>query len=369
MVASNTHAQELPKIASNFEVSLWARTTKTPTFINNERNFGQLPVPCTFSHLKYDDPINKPGQAGAAPLHVFFGNKSANANSTYNSLRTSGDGSCIGGPLNRSAFYFPAVMNAGGKVVLPDFIDLFYEGGIGTVPYPRGLKVIFGYDESDPSAAWDINAPTHSWSVTGGSGQYFEPVVYGSTFRHKTWTPNVYPKWTWDSKYQPTIRFRSPQCWDGKNLDSSNHRTHMAYKIKDSSGKFVCPSTHTVMVPQAVVTAYFKYDNRTDVDSWYLSSDKFGGKNLANGTNLYIGMIPAWDDQVMASWVANILNKNMYGSFGKLGDGRILEKPPTSKSFAPTSTMKPHFLWNLWTNTIYGAPVTSNNNIVDPPAP
>lgn len=42
-----------------------------------------------------------------------------------------------------------------------------------------------------------------------------------------------------------------PSCWDGKNLDSPDHRSHMAY----SPGGAVlananCPTTHPVRVPQ-----------------------------------------------------------------------------------------------------------------------
>jgi hypothetical protein len=46
-----------------------------------------------------------------------------------------------------------------------------------------------------------------------------------------------------------TITF--PTCWDGKNVDSPDHRSHVAYP---SSGTFenggTCPSTHPVKLPQ-----------------------------------------------------------------------------------------------------------------------
>ncbi len=42
-----------------------------------------------------------------------------------------------------------------------------------------------------------------------------------------------------------------PSCWDGKNLDSPDHRSHMAYS---TDGRVLagsaCPSTHPVRVPQ-----------------------------------------------------------------------------------------------------------------------
>jgi len=42
-----------------------------------------------------------------------------------------------------------------------------------------------------------------------------------------------------------------PSCWDGKNIDSPDHRSHMAYS---PGGRVLanadCPSTHPVRVPQ-----------------------------------------------------------------------------------------------------------------------
>ncbi|KAK5659521.1 hypothetical protein OQA88_723 [Cercophora sp. LCS_1] len=45
-----------------------------------------------------------------------------------------------------------------------------------------------------------------------------------------------------------------PTCWDGKNLDTPNHKDHMAYPV---GGTFEsgapCPSTHPVKVPQILL--------------------------------------------------------------------------------------------------------------------
>src|SRR5438045_2847655 len=47
---------------------------------------------------------------------------------------------------------------------------------------------------------------------------------------------------------------RFPTCWDGVNLDSPNHRDHVAYP---ESGTFEsggpCPSTHPVRLPQILL--------------------------------------------------------------------------------------------------------------------
>ena len=111
---------------------------------------------CDFSHLAYDDPIVFPGQPGKSHLHMFFGNTAANANSTYQSLRETGNGSCQGGPINRSAYWAPAVFNASGQVVVPDFISVYYKGTNSTtseiqnmIPLPNGMKMIAGFNSAN----------------------------------------------------------------------------------------------------------------------------------------------------------------------------------------------------------------------------
>lgn len=52
-----------------------------------------------------------------------------------------------------------------------------------------------------------------------------------------------------------------PQCWDGKNLDSPNHRDHVSHPIggpvsfSNVSGK--CPDTHPVKIPQVMLEVCF----------------------------------------------------------------------------------------------------------------
>ena len=53
-----------------------------------------------------------------------------------------------------------------------------------------------------------------------------------------------------------------PQCWDGVNLDSPNHKSHMAYGAGwPDKG---CPSTHPV--PLAQITQNFRYRHQDDLD-------------------------------------------------------------------------------------------------------
>lgn len=41
-------------------------------------------------------------------------------------------------------------------------------------------------------------------------------------------------------------------CWDGKNLDSPDHKSHVTYSGTGASGGGSCPSSHPVKLPQVM---------------------------------------------------------------------------------------------------------------------
>ncbi|KXX79683.1 hypothetical protein MMYC01_202546 [Madurella mycetomatis] len=47
-----------------------------------------------------------------------------------------------------------------------------------------------------------------------------------------------------------------PTCWDGKNIDSPDHQSHVSYPSEgtfDSPGAGTCPDTHPVKIPQVML--------------------------------------------------------------------------------------------------------------------
>lgn len=120
---------------------------------------------CEPSHLAYADPVMYPGdRSGKSHLHLFFGNTKADADSTYESLRRTGDSSCVNAG-NRSGYWEPAMIqtNAAGRdeVVIPDTLNIYYKrrpagdpwykaAGVTPVNIPRGLRYIFGAPTQAP---------------------------------------------------------------------------------------------------------------------------------------------------------------------------------------------------------------------------
>ncbi|KAJ4368749.1 hypothetical protein N0V83_005831 [Neocucurbitaria cava] len=65
------------------------------------------------------------------------------------------------------------------------------------------------------------------------------------------------------------INLRFPTCWDGKNLDSPDHMSHLSYP---ASGTFEsqgpCPSSHPVRVPQVMYEVIYETAQFNDPSIW-----------------------------------------------------------------------------------------------------
>jgi hypothetical protein len=126
-----------------------------------------------------------------------------------------------------------------GEIVEPESATLKFIGGgaKNVVAMPVGLRILYG------DAKQSTNGPANarpSWTCTG-----FEDRL-----------TDLYPICPAGSKVERIHAF--PNCWDGKNTDSANHRTHIVFS--DQAGK--CPQGFK-NVPQLQVTLV--YDVPQDV--------------------------------------------------------------------------------------------------------
>ncbi|HET6339169.1 MAG TPA: DUF1996 domain-containing protein [Polyangiales bacterium] len=251
---------------------------------------------CDLSHMAKDDPIVFPGKPGAAHLHSFFGNSLTDANSTQDSIRNTGNSTCRGGIANRSSYWVPALVDAQGKVVEPLKIDVYYKSGYNGIAakdiqqFPSGLRVIAGSAKSSSAqehAYWDC---------------------HGDYIGHPGSIPQCSSK---ADALNMVVEF--PQCWDGVNLDSADHTTHMAYT---SNGK--CPSTHPVAIP--VISFNVLYPVR-DVKGWHLASDMYD-QSMPGGFSAHGDWFEGWDPEVSKAFIQNCVNKAVDCHSHLLGDGR-----------------------------------------------
>ena len=186
---------------------------------------------CGFSHRANDDPIVHPGRRGASHSHDFFGARSTDHRTTARSLRRSRT-TCVP-RSDRSAYWVPTV-TSGGLPVKTFAAHFYYVSNHRDRSklrvFPRGLRVVAG----NARARGPEPDKVAEWSCRGGASESFQRI----------------PECPKGTRLELLLRF--PDCWNGRDADSRDHKRHMAYS---SAG--ACPATHPVTVPELrFVVAY-----------------------------------------------------------------------------------------------------------------
>ena len=168
----------------------------------------QFVVSCAFSHAAPNDPIVYPRQEGASHMHVFFGNRTTDAWSTYENM-IGAETSCEQ-RLDTASYWAPALLDD-GRLVEPEKAVAYYRPGFGidptsVQPYPPGLMMIAG----DAAVAEAQPASIVAWSCGVGAEREVLP-----------------PTCSTESTLRMLITF--PDCWNGVDLDVGGHRDHVHY--------------------------------------------------------------------------------------------------------------------------------------------
>jgi hypothetical protein len=231
-----------------------------------EAGFGEFLATCPFSHRAADDPIVLPNQPGASHMHDFFGNITTNASSTLGSLLAGGT-NC--NPVSdRSAYWVPTLYDAKSQPVGYEHITLYYFVNVtpasSVQPYPQGLRIIAG---DAMATAPPVGPARFRWSCLGAPNSSSSDFV-------------ICPA---GSRLELLLNY--PDCWDGINLDSIDHKRHMAY-----SAGGTCPTTHPVAVPQL----QFKLRYATPGEAGMRLSTMSGAAYTAHGD-----FFNAWEQKAM----------------------------------------------------------------------
>lgn len=186
-----------------------------------------------------DNVIVAPGVSnGAHHLHDYVGNQKVDAFANNQTLLQGGT-SCRN-PGDLSSYYWPVVRvqdgtqdfdqnaDGGGKegnvgrILTPVQAEIKYVGSPAAkvVAMPRFLRIITGDAKTTTNGLANANA---HWSCTG--------------FENKVQLTERYPICPQGSKVVRSFAFQS--CWDGRNTDSANHRTHVAFADPASGA---CPN-------------------------------------------------------------------------------------------------------------------------------
>jgi hypothetical protein len=294
------NAARIPQGDAGSSVDRVSVTGERPAPSDGTGNFRTF---CEYSHMAFDDPIVYPGRPGVSHLHAFFGNTGVNGNSTAASIASTGNSTCRGGTINRSSYWVPAMIDTrDGTPIKPSGSHFYYKTGYGCVvpstvqSIPQGLRMIAG-DTKNAAASGPFDYTCHTSSGVSEPSSSIPNCSAGSEL--------------WQHIY-------FPQCWDGVNLDSPDHKSHMAYP----TGKG-CPASHPVALPEITFNIVYSITEANSASRWRLSSDNYSS-SLPGGYSAHGDWFNGWRPEIMDTFVNNCDRTALDCSSHLLGDGRAI---------------------------------------------
>jgi hypothetical protein len=224
-------------------------------------------VTCDFVKSGMFDPIVFPGTEMAGHNHQFFGNTSIAFDSTTASLvaanatrtSTSCDRAADG-----AAYWVPA-LQADGTDLTPDEATISYRA-------PRGVRRVRAVPAGLTMIAGDKTATTQQ----AHAGYRCEFDAPGTALQASP------PTCSSDEDIVGVVRF--PNCWDGKNLSSSD-QSHVIYAVAGAR----CPTDHPVAVSELRMETYWPSDGQAH--TFTLSS--------GNTAGLHADFMNGWDQATL----------------------------------------------------------------------
>ncbi|KAF5875032.1 putative wsc domain protein [Botrytis fragariae] len=215
--------------------------------------------------VQRSDPVVSPGSV-SGHVHTIMGGNGFGFSMNYASTQASTCTSCtvtkdLSNYWTPTLYYraqngsFISVGQNGGVTVYylqrSDPLDPEYSKGL--LAFPEGFRMVAG------------NPFLRSYNASSLEQQAVTYVCLGTDKPQTNGFPN-YP-----CPYGLRTQVFFPSCWDGKNLDSPDHKSHMAYPSLQDSGN--CPSTH----PKRFVSIFYEilWNTPDFADKWYGNSQPF----------------------------------------------------------------------------------------------
>ncbi|HWH83250.1 MAG TPA: DUF1996 domain-containing protein [Burkholderiaceae bacterium] len=258
---------------------------------------GAWRISCRFSHISFDDPIVWPGRSGMTHMHQFFGNTGTRSASDLANMASSGSSTCDGGIANRTGYWAPVLIDTrNGKVVWAHDGNFYYKTAFDWSAgqwFPIGHRMIIG----NPNAATEADNTDQVYSecYAGGTpvsrtkhlptSQEGRDAVAAFKAVHGTDPANggLADSYTGCTSINFFMGF--PTCWDGVNLDSPDHISHMSYWNTNTTPSH-CGGAFPVPLPIMTVNMHTAVNN-DDLDYLRLSSDLPASSGRAAGVSLH----------------------------------------------------------------------------------
>ncbi|KAI0245871.1 hypothetical protein BJV78DRAFT_1079384, partial [Lactifluus subvellereus] len=231
------------------------------------------------------DPIINPGRA-SSHLHTIMGSSAIGYGTTFGDLRNSQCSTCKVKD-DKSAYWIPQLYyqykNGSFQAVTHGGMIVYYiqrNAPNETVQaFPDGLRIFTG----NPYARSNTGTP-ESKAISWNCLNFNAPPG--------TQTPG-FANTNCPDGLRAQVFF--PACWDGVNLDSSDHKSHMAYPDRIDNG--LCPSSHPIHLVSIFYEVYYNVAPFNALNN--------GGRFvLANGDPTGYGLhgdfLNGWDRSVLS---------------------------------------------------------------------
>ncbi|KAK0750781.1 hypothetical protein B0T18DRAFT_425536 [Schizothecium vesticola] len=230
------------------------------------------------SQLTFDriDPLVNPGAMPSPHMHQIIGGNALNVTMDPQGLDPPTASTCTSCTYSQdfsnywtANIYFRASNGSFKRVKQFANLGLKVEGGM-TVYYIRGYRSADKVTAFPKGFRMLVGDPGNTVATKVPSGNCFrcEDNFQQNPFQGAPCTnrdTKGFPKGKCNGGWRVTVTF--PSCWDGKNTDSPDHKSHISYP---ASGTFesggACPKTHPVKIPQVMYE--IMYDTTPFHNDW-----------------------------------------------------------------------------------------------------
>ncbi|KAL2258067.1 hypothetical protein VTK26DRAFT_8767 [Humicola hyalothermophila] len=223
------------------------------------------------------DPLVTPGQNPSPHLHQIIGGNSFNVSMNYPEHDLVAQSTCTSCQFTEDlSNYWTAVLffraRNGTFKMVPQLAQAGMEGTKGGMVVYYMSDALFDTAQRSSVTAFKpgfrmlIGDPTYS---TREQARDFRQLTYTCMENQASRSPETihFPKTPCRLGIMANHRF--PTCWDGVNLDSPNHRDHVAYPETgtfESGGP--CPASHPVRLPQILLETVWDTSRFNRPEDW-----------------------------------------------------------------------------------------------------